>query len=204
MLKIWAVAAVIFFGGIQQTEKFVVRVAGNPNPATGIVVGGKEYVSLTELAKLMGASLTNGGSDGGREVVLVPSEPKSGFDEGPDTRIEVDADTPDWIVIGNSNGKLRVRDFTRSKDSWNLVGELDVARQSIMAQGRIPSGKMSLEFYLVMKDETGKTISRQTFSVQGVSFDGGRYPIVINLQNNTAKLPKSVTLRYNSASEPDR
>jgi len=170
--------------------------------AHGIVVSGTEYVSLKDTADMFGGKLTTSRTDqGDKEVMLTLDAPKVGFNDDPDTVIPVDGDTATWQTLANSNGVVRVREFTRAKDAWDITGEMDVARQSLLAEGRVPRAPMVVNIYAVSRDADGKVIDRYVTHIKDVSFDGGRYEIKINTQNSTGHLPKTVGLRFNSAQE---
>lgn len=203
MTKICTIAALLALGTLQQApEKFTAKVAGNPAGVTGIVVGGQEYVPLSSFAALMGGTLTNGRDDkGAKEITVTIATPKATFDEDPDSSFVVDGDTSKWINVANSGEKIRIRDFIRNKDSWDIRGEMQVARQSLLAGGRIPRDQMTLSFYVVFRDKEGKTIGRQVIEVKEVSYDGGRYPITVNTMNSTSHLPETISIRFNSAIE---
>jgi len=203
MTKLWTIAGLLALGFTQQTpEKFTAKVAGNSAGVTGIIVGNQEYVPLGSFAALMGGTLTNSRNDKGeREIVVTVAPPKASFDEDPDSTFVVDEDTSKWIPVANSGEKIRMRDFIRDKDSWDVKGEIQVARQSVLAAGRVPRDEMYLEFYIVLRSKEGKTLGRQVVGIKGVSFDGGRYPITINTQNSSGHLPDSISVRFNSATE---
>ena len=200
MQKIWAIAAVMVLSVFQQSDKFTFKVSGMQGSAHGIVVAGTEYVSLKETADLLEGKLTTARTDeGDKEVTMALGAPKAGFNDEPDTTIPVDGNTSAWQTLANSNGAIRLREFTRAKDSWNLVGEMEVARQSVFAEGRVPRGPMILNVYAVSRDSDDKAIDRYTAQVKDVSFDGGRYKITINTENPTGHLPATVGLRFNFA-----
>lgn len=207
-MKLFALASLLAGTALVQAPSTLsIRVAGSDAEVMGSVVGGKDMVPLVDLAKLMGAQLdVRKATPTDRIATLTLATPKPAFDDGADTVLPVDGDTSNWITISNSDGKLRVRDFVRAKESWVMQGELDVAKGGITIQGRPPRDTMSLTFYVVFKDATGKTLGRRNMEIKGVSYDGGRYPIAINLSrgDGSSALPATVGFRFNSAQEDER
>jgi hypothetical protein len=207
MIKLFALVAAFAGLAVNQVPTLTVRVAGGEKEVAGTIVAGKDMVSLSEVVKLLGGQLEiQKPTPTDRIALITLAPPKPPFDDSADTMISVDGDTSAWLPMANSDNKLRVRDFVRAKDSWNSIGEIDVAKGAIMIQGRPPRDTMTLSFYVVYKDAAGKTLGRRTMEVKNVSFDGGRYPIAINLSrgDNSSALPASVGLRFNAATESER
>ncbi|MBC8066243.1 MAG: hypothetical protein H7Y17_15535 [Chlorobia bacterium] len=204
MLRSLFVASFVALSLSVEEEAFTLRMTGSAKRITGKVLAGKDYVALQDLASIMGAKVTvERNSANQRDLLLVSgADSKGGFDDAGEANFEIEADTSAWKVIPNTSGKMRVRDFTTTKESWNHVGELEVAPSSFLVEGRIPRGQSILSFYCVFKDAEGKTMDRRITHVTGVSFEGGKYPFTINAGNQTGKLPKTIGLRFNSAYEP--
>jgi len=182
-----------------------IRVAGNAQRIAGRNIEGKAYVPLAELADALGAKLTvsRSGPASDIDILITPNaNAKSVFDDTAEAVFEIDGDTSQWKVIPNSNNRMRIRDFVSTKESWTYRGELEVAPNSFLVEGRVPRSTATLSFYCVMKDKDGKTMDRKIVSVEGVSYEGGKYPFTLDARNITEKVPKTVGLRFNSASDP--
>jgi hypothetical protein len=203
MIKLAALVVALAGLASNQVPTLAVKIAGGGKEVLGTVVAGKDMVPLVDLAKLLGAQLDiKKTTPTDRVATLTLTPPKPPFDDENDTVIPVDGDTSTWQTVANSENHLRVRDFVRAKDSFNLVGELEVAKNSITVQGQAPRDTMTLNFYVIFKDAAGKTLGRKNMQVNGVSFEGGRYPISINTYREPDRtLPATVGLRFNAAAE---
>lgn len=190
-----------------QAPTLVVKVAGSDKEVVAKVVDGKDMVPLADLAQALGVQLdVQKLTPTDRVATITMPAAKPVFEDNADTIIPVDGVTSTWLTVANSESKLRVRDFVRAKDKWDILGEIDVTKNSMLVQGRPPRDSMDLHFYVVFKDRDGKTLGRKNIVVKGVSPEGGRYPITVNLYRNDGStvLPATVGLRFNAASEQSR
>jgi len=203
-MKVLVLASLLGFTTLMAPEAVSIRLAGDTAPVAGIVVDGKDYVPVDQLAAKLGAKVqVDRTSTGQRQLIWSPGEAPlaKGFDDGPENMVTLFDDAKSWHTIDGSKGKMRVRDFVKGSDGWKLTGELEVAPESVLVDGRIPRGPATLQFYVVCRDREGKSVSRYLISVPKVSYEGGRYPITVNGYYGGSTLPATVSLRYNGAEE---
>ncbi len=205
MIKLLMLASLVGIGTLSAPESVSIRLAGESAAIRGVVVDGKDYAPVEELAGKLGAkTAVDHLPSGGRQIILTPGVAAAkGFDESAETAISLADDTKTWHTIDGSHGHLRVRDFVKGSgsDAWKLTGELEVAPESILLDGRIPRGRVNLQFYVTCRNGDGKTVSRYMQNVQNVAYDGGRYPITVNGYYGANILPATITLRFNAADE---
>lgn len=205
-MKSWILLSLVSVFGIVATQAptLSIKVSGSDKELVGKVVDGKDMVPLADIAQAMGAQIDiQKLTPTDRVATLTLPTTKSVFEDNVDTVIPVDGDTSTWLPVANSESKMRVRDFVRPKEKWDVQGEIDVLKNSIMVQGRPPRDTVNLTFYAVFKDKEGKTLGRKNIVVKDVAPEGGRYPITINLYRNDGSnvLPATVGLRFNAASD---
>ncbi len=206
-MKSWILLSLVSVAGAAslQAPTLTIKVAGTESEVLGRVVDGKDMVPLADISQALGAQLEIQKRTPTDRVatITMPTPAKSVFQDNADTIIPVDGDTSVWLLVANSDSKIRVRDFVRPKDKWDMQGEIDIERNSIMVQGRPPRDNVVLNLYAVFKDKDGKTIGRKNIVVNDVSPEGGRYPITINLYRNDGSnvLPVTVGLRFNAAAD---
>lgn len=206
-MKSWILLSLVSVGALapsQVAQTLTVRVSGSETKISGAVVGGRDMVALSDVATLLGAQIDIAKmTPTDRIATLTLAPEKTGFDDGKDTVVTVDSNTAEWIPVAGSNGKMRIRDFVRGKDSWVTTGELEVAKNSILIQGRPPRDLVMLGFYVVLKDAANNTMGRKSIFIKDVSPEGGRYPISIALDrgDGNTNLPAWVGIRFNGATE---
>lgn len=205
-MKSWIIVSLVSVLGFaaSQGPTLSIKVSGSDKELVGKVVDGKDMVPLADLAQAMGAQVDiQKLTPTDRVATLTLPMTKSVFEDNVDTLIPVDGDSSVWLTVANSESKMRVRDFVRAKEKWDMQGEIDILKNSILVQGRPPRDSVNLNFYAVFKDKEGKTLARKNITVKDVAPEGGRYPITINLYRNDGSnvLPATVGLRFNAASD---
>ncbi len=184
------------------TETCIVRLTGDSQTIAGIVVDGKDYAPVQAIAEKLGAKAVTDVQNGQRQVMLLPgAKPLKTFDDSPDTSISTTNGTLPWQIVAGSHGSIRVRDFIRGKDSWDLLSEIEVAPESLYVGGHIPRDDLHLSLYCTGLDKDGKTVLRTIVGVDNVSFEGGRYMFKLNGYYGGQSLPTTILMRFNSTSE---
>jgi hypothetical protein len=184
------------------TETCIVRLTGDSQTISGIIVDGKEYAPVQAVAEKLGAKAVPDVQNGQRQIMLIPgAKPVKSFDDSPDTSISTTPGTLPWQIIAGSHGAVRARDFIRGKDSWDLLGEIEVAPESLYVAGHVPRDDLHLSLYCTGLDKDGKTVLRSIVGIDNVSFEGGRYMFKLNGYYGGQSLPTTILLRFNAASE---